>query len=167
MTTPTYYPIQKRWRRLRPLYERQEILELMHAEMEAYAFSKAAGHGLKHKPLPFHENLRPADYESTDWRLYRGKPGPQPAYWRWVCHTACHWLATHNMIVISNLEPQHDWRIITSDKHSTVVDLERKLLFDTNFQAMGIPAEECWELCFDEPSSELLEPDTMMIHHDL
>jgi len=41
-------------------------------------------------------------------------------------------------------EPKRSWRIVTSDKHSTVWDGHRTL-FEFNFQAMGIDAQECWE----------------------
>jgi len=40
-------------------------------------------------------------------------------------------------------EPKRSWRIVTSDKHSTVWDGQRAL-FDFNYQAMGITAQDCW-----------------------
>ena len=41
--------------------------------------------------------------------------------------------------------PDRQWRIITSQKHSTVWDGE-DTIFDFNFQAFGIDANECFEL---------------------
>jgi hypothetical protein len=42
-------------------------------------------------------------------------------------------------------EPHRPWRIITSDEHSTVWDGETTL-FEFNFQAFGIPADECFAI---------------------
>lgn len=164
MTSPTYYPIQKRWRRLRPLFERPSILELMHAEMEAYAISRAEDNGYEHRPRPFQLALRPADYDSCDWRWGQGRRGPQPAFWAWVCHSACHWVASHNLAVISELEPDRPWQISTSDTHSTVVDLERELLFDTNFSALQVAPELCWKDAIEHHTAERLGPGILMLH---
>ncbi|MCP9913066.1 hypothetical protein KBZ07_06555 [Cyanobium sp. BA20m-14] len=35
--SPEYFPIQKRWRQLRPLFEQEITIRLAHLEMEAYA----------------------------------------------------------------------------------------------------------------------------------
>ena len=39
--TFTYYPIQKQWRKLRPVFEQPSIIRLAHQEMEAYALGRA------------------------------------------------------------------------------------------------------------------------------
>ena len=41
MSAPSYFPIQKQWRRLKPLFEQPYVLELMHSEMECYAQARA------------------------------------------------------------------------------------------------------------------------------
>ena len=94
---PRYFDIQKNWRRLKPLFERQDVLTLMHAEMECYVASRAEDYGFEHKPKPFNPDLRPVDYDACDWRFDRTKPGPWPAYWDWACHRACHYVASHNL----------------------------------------------------------------------
>jgi hypothetical protein len=38
---------------------------------------------------PFHPGQFPRDFESCDWWL--GHRGPEPRYWRYVRHAACHW----------------------------------------------------------------------------
>lgn len=163
--SPTYYPIQKHWRRLRPLFEHHTVLELMHEEMEAYAQARAEDHGYEYKPTPWQEGLRPERWDSCDWRWGNGRRGPQPGYWAWCCHSACHWLVSHNLAVISQLEPDRPWQIATSDKHSTVVDLERELLFDTNWQALGIPPEECWKKAVGWHNTQLLPVGHLMLHN--
>ena len=45
--------------------------------------------------------------------------------------------------------PDRPWRIITSDLHSTVWDGE-KTLFDFNYQAMGVPPDDCFANAFED-----------------
>jgi len=162
--TSTYYPIQKRWRKLRPLFEQLDIIELMHHEMECYASSRADDYGYKHRPKPFSLDVRPADYDSCDWRWSSGRRGPQPGYWAWACHSACHWVASANLVVISQLEPDRPWRIATSSSHTTVVDMERRLMFDTNYLALGVSAEECWAAAVEADDSDLFPIGETMKH---
>ena len=165
MVSPSYYPIQRKWRQLRPLFESAPVMELMHSEMECYASARAEDYGYAHKPTPFHSGLRPADYDSCDWRWNSGRRGPQPGYWAWTCPGACHWLASPLLLVISMLEPDRPWQIATSDKHSSVVDLERQLLFETNFQALDITPQECWKKAVDWHNTQLIPLGEMTIHH--
>ena len=44
--------------------------------------------------------------------------------------------------------PERPWWIINSVKHSTVWDSE-ETLFDFNFQAFGIDANECFHMAFE------------------
>jgi hypothetical protein len=56
------------------------------------------------------------------------------------------------------VDPKRPWRITTSDKHSTVWD-GRETLFDFNFQAFGIPADQCFAHATDpEANPEELKP---------
>ena len=164
MTTPSYFPIQKHWRRLKPLFEQQYVLELMHSEMECYAQARAEDHGYEYRSIPFSLDLRPERWDSLDWRWNHGKRGRKPGFHRWCCAGACHWIASHNLMVISDLEPDRPWQIAHSDKHSSVVDLERKLLFDPNFQAFNLKAEEAWKEAVDWHNSEILPLGIHMDH---
>ncbi len=151
----SYYPVQKRWRRLRPIYESPMVLEMMHEQMELLSFSRANDNGYEFKPQPFHPELRPSWYDSCDWR-FRSRPGPRPQYWEWCCHAACHWIVNTNLFVIRQIEPNRPWQIISSQKHSTIVDLKRELIFDFNFLAMGISVAETWKLASKQRDSKLL-----------
>jgi hypothetical protein len=46
-------------------------------------------------------------------------------------------------------QPKKSWRIITSEKHSTVWDGDQTL-FDFNFQAFGIDPNECFDRAFEK-----------------
>jgi hypothetical protein len=59
-------------------------------------------------------------------------------------------------------EPKRKWRIITSDKHSTVWDGEYTL-FDFNFQALGVSPKECFEDAVI--GGWILEPGTYLRVH--
>lgn len=52
-------------------------------------------------------------------------------------------------------EPSQKWQIVSSQKHSTVWN-GKHVLFDFNFQAMGITPEECWDRATDH--GRVLEP---------
>src|SRR5262249_57676052 len=83
----------------------------------------------------FEPGMKPAQFESCDWQFeHRGK---RPAFWAYTKHAACHWLVNFTLRLAQLIEPNRQWRIITSQKHSTVWD-GTSLLFDFNFQALVI-----------------------------
>jgi hypothetical protein len=102
----------------------------------------------------FTHDHTPFEFESCDWCERRGR---RPAYWAYVKHAACFWLVNFNLELVERVLPKRPWRIITSDKHSTVWNGEG-LLFDFNFQAFRIPPAECFELAARQPSSQELAP---------
>jgi hypothetical protein len=84
----------------------------------------------------------PGDF--ADW-WRQGKAGRRPQWWRYVSAGACHWLVNTALRMAALVEPARPWRVITSDEHSTVWD-GRDMLFEFNFQAFGISADECFAL---------------------
>jgi len=62
-----------------------------------------------------------------------------------------------NLWIAKQAYPNQPRRIITSGKHSTVWDGE-DTIFDTNFLAMGVPVEKCWELAAMQDDSIIFEP---------
>lgn len=68
-----------------------------------------------------------------------------PAYWHYVKHAACHYLVNFNLELAQCVLPTEPWRIVTSQQHSTVWN-GADLLFDFNFQALGIPADEAFAM---------------------
>ncbi len=65
--------------------------------------------------------------------------------WKYTKHAACHWLVNFNLKLATLSEPKHTWRILTSPLHSTVWNGE-DILFEFNFKAFGVKADECFEL---------------------
>jgi hypothetical protein len=91
----------------------------------------------------FKPGMYPERFESCDWRL--NHCGRQPRFWRYVKHAACHWLVNPALRLAMLAVPGRNWRIVTSDKHSTVWDGEHTL-FDLQFLALGVGPDECYSL---------------------
>jgi len=158
-----FYDIQANWRRLRHLFYSKYNLYELYSEMEAFAKSRSEEHGYEYKPKEFTLDLRPVFYDSCDWRWMTNKRGRKPAFWDFACHSACHWVNAWAMACIcSEMYTEGRWRIVKSDKHTTIWDGD-KTLFDINFLALGISPEETWELAACQPESEVwtegLSPD--------
>lgn len=66
-------------------------------------------------------------------------------FWAYASHGKCHWLVNFNLELAKLVMPDRPWRIRTSIKHSTVWD-GGELLFEFNFLALGISAQECFDL---------------------
>jgi len=101
----------------------------------------------------------PAHFESCDWSLDHHPPHPR--YWGYVKHAACHWLVNFSLRLATLAEPVRPWRIITSDRHSTVWDGKRTL-FDFNFLALGISPTACFEMANER---ELAPGKALKVHY--
>jgi hypothetical protein len=97
--------------------------------------------------IKFKKGMPPTDFELCDWQDHY--KGPRSEYWQYTKHSACHWLVNFNLCVALRALPYKQWRILTSQKHSTVWD-GKGLLFDFNLQAMGVPAEASFALANEE-----------------
>jgi len=144
-----YIDIQQHWRRVKPFFYSEKAFKIWKPCMEECSQWKAEDHGFPYRPRP--DARYPKDYDGCDWRCRIDEPrrrGPDPAFWDFVCHAACHWLVDLNLYVAWESFPELSWRILTvstgENNHSTVWDgsLIHPLLFDANFLALGIPAQE-------------------------
>ncbi len=149
-----YYPIQKRWKKLGPIFRSEEMTELAHSVMEIYAQHRARTYGFQHKPKEFSSSITPSDYDGCDWRLNTGRHGRQPDFWKYVCHGACHWTGPINIMAAMKAEPKKSWKLITSDRHTTVWDGEHTL-FDPSYLAMRIPVADAWEYAAKQPETSV------------
>jgi hypothetical protein len=135
-----YYDPQKNWRKLKPHIASPDVQIKLYEDMLLY--TKAVNR------RDFTYGDKPSGFEIGDWRETCNRKGRHPAYWDYVCARACHWLVNFNLMLAMRVEPKNPWRIITSEKHSTVWD-GRSLLFDLNFHANGVTALECFQLADD------------------
>jgi hypothetical protein len=127
----SYVDIKKHWSAIDELIQPgTPINELMRADFSKYVDTRWGQHG-----VTFDDYYWPCELESCDWQV--GRVGRPPRYWKLVKHGACHWLVNYQLELARAIMPQYDWRILTSDKHSTVWNQQGKL-WDANFMALNI-----------------------------
>jgi hypothetical protein len=141
-----YFCLKKNWRRVKRHLDNPDLNALLVREMNKYTFGRWLD--------PFKLGDYPADHDSCAWRFEARR---QPAFWRYACHSACHLLVNWALELAQLVEPGREWRIVSSQKHSTVWD-GGETLFDINFQALGIEPDECWELARKQRDSRVLGP---------
>jgi hypothetical protein len=141
-----YYDLQKHWtRHVEPYLADEDLTDILVNDMTLFTEWQWG--------CPFDEDDYPAMHANSDWQWPRkGRP---PRYLRYVAMGCCHWLVNFNLTLAMKAHPSTDWRIITSNKHSTVWDGE-DTLFEMNFLAFGVPAQECFDLAYD--NGEVLAP---------
>ena len=131
-----YFDISRHWKKLKPIYESEEIKEIALYEMNCFLEAKNLSYN-----LPFNEVKEfqyPQYFDSCDWRTRRiGRP---PVFDDWVCHSACHWVVNINAAVVMEAFPNIDWRVVNSSSHSTVWD-GMKTVYDPNYLGLHIPIE--------------------------
>lgn len=147
----SYYDLKKNWRKVRPHLSDPALNDILVENFNKFT----SGRWNK----PFSHGQYPHEFESCDW--WCDHKGRMPAFWKYTKHSACHWLVNFTLKLAQMVMPDREWRIITSQKHSTAWD-GRDTLFDFNFQAMGITADECFRLAY---SGRELRPGQFLTVH--
>ena len=131
-----YYDLQRHWtKRIEPHLTDERLNAILVRDFNKFTFGN-----WKKK---FQPGDLPRDFESCDWCWeHRGRA---PRYWRYVKHSACHWLVNFNLRLAQLVEPNRPWCIVTSEAHSTVWD-GKETLFEFNFLAFGLSADECFSM---------------------
>jgi hypothetical protein len=151
--TVRYYDVTRRWtKRIEPHLQDDMLNKILVRDFNDYTQGRWG--------LVFYPGTYPEDIESCDWRI--GRRGRPPRYWKYVKHGACHWIVNFCLRLASLAEPSKKWRILTSDEHSTVWD-GQKTLFEFNYLALGISAEECFAKANDR---ELLPGEYLVCRFD-
>jgi len=143
-----YYNLSRNWtRKIQPHLDNKQVKEVLVKDFNKFTYGRWNKR--------FTEGRFPFEFESCDWFIEHR--GPWPRYWKYVKHAACHWLVNFALRLAMQAEPSRSWRIITSDKHSTVWD-GKQTLFEFNFQAFGITPQECYDLAYQRelPPGKLL-----------
>jgi hypothetical protein len=149
-----YYDLTKNWRRVRPHVETPAVQAVLIRDFNRFTYGR-----WRKRFLP---GMLPFEFESCDWFISRrGRP---PAWHAYVKHAACHWLVNLWLETAQRTLPDRPWRILTSDRHSTVWDGEQ-LLFDGNFLALGVDPDECFSLANDEELPIGMQRKTHMASH--
>jgi hypothetical protein len=144
--TLRYYDLKKSWPKRRHIGH-PDVQQILVKDFNKFTYGR-----WRQEFLP---GMVPTEFESCDWQY--GHKGRRPAFWNYTKHAACHWLVNFCLRLAQLVEPDREWRIITSQKHSTVWD-GAYLLFDFNFQALGVSPKDC----FDAANEEHLNPGEYM-----
>ena len=141
-----YYDLKKNWRKVKRHLNDPALNDILVEDFNKFTL------GVWNEP--FRHGQHPADFETYHWwpDKYDDPKFRRCAYMKYVTLGATHWLANFALRLAMLVEPAREWRIITSDEHSTVWD-GRDTLFEFNFQALGIRPEKCFfRACDDELS---------------
>lgn len=156
-----YYDIQKNWKKVKPVLTSEHARRIIQFCM----FDFYNQHPNRGGPSQlFNHGYLPMDSDGCDWRLdVRGRP---PEYFKYVCHGKCHWLVDVNLYCANQVCPEENWSIYTSDKHSTVINESKTLLWDMNFKALKIDPDEAFDLATNEEynSYDLMQGEYLMAH---
>jgi hypothetical protein len=133
-----YYDLKKNWRHVKRHLADKELNAVLVADFNKFTFGSWK--------QEFTSGQFPSDFETSDWD--RGHRGRRPAFWKYTKAGACHWLVNFNLRLACLVMPTRPWRIITSEKHSTVWDTD-ETIFEFNYQAFGIDPARCFSLAFD------------------
>jgi hypothetical protein len=130
-----YYDLRRNWKKVERHISNPRVADVLVRDFNRFTYGRCRQR--------FTAGQYPFDFESCDWWIsHRGR---QPRFWKYVKHAACHWTANWALGLAQLVRPDRPWRIITSNKHSTVWD-GKDTLFDFNFLALGVTPEECFSL---------------------
>ena len=148
-----YYDVARHWtKRIAPHLQDETLNKILVADFNDYTQRRWG--------RAFDPGTYPEDIESCDWRM--GRRGRSPRYWRYVKFGACHSIVNFCLRLATLVEPSRGWLDLTGGEHSTVWD-GHNILFDFNYLALGIPAEECFAKANDQ---ELLPGEYMVCYFD-
>lgn len=132
-----YYPFVKKWYKIKPHLSNSDFKKVLATDFNKFTTGRWGQR--------FEIGMLPRQFESCDWDWEI--KGRKPHYWQYVKHAACHWLVNANLLLAQLVEPDKDWQIITSSKHSTVWDGE-ETLFDMNFSALQVDPQEAFDMAY-------------------
>jgi hypothetical protein len=138
-----YYDLKRNWtKKILPYLDDDQLNDILDQDFNKFTWGRWR--------MKFRRDEFPYEFETCYWEF--GHRGPAPRFWMYVKHGACHWIVNFALRLATLVVPSRSWRIITSQTHSTVWD-GQNLLFDFNYLAMGIPADECFESASDQELS--------------
>jgi hypothetical protein len=145
-----YYPIVKNWRKIKKYLNDKNLNDTLDEDFNKFTY------GRWKMKFPSDKIRFPRDIETCDWEW--GIKGRHPEYFNYVKHSACHWLVNFNLELAKLVEPKRQWRILTSDSHSTVWD-GKDTLFDFNFSALQVNPNDAFKIA----NREELEIDQKIV----
>ena len=140
-----YYDFKKNWGKVKPHLCDPLLNYILVHEVNKFTreeFGKPYTHG-----------KYPVDFDSQWWRnTHKGRTIRFHPYMNYVLEGASHRLVNFTLRLAMLVEPDREWRIVTSEEHSTVWD-GRDTLFEFNFQAFGESPRSCFFAAHDDELS--------------
>jgi hypothetical protein len=130
-----HYSVVKNWKKIQDNIYHPDAQSILEHDFNKYTQGRWG--------LRFELGEFPGIYDDCGWQI--GRRGRTPEYFQYVKPGACHWLVNFYLTVAMLTTPSKDWRILTSDEHSTVWD-GQKTVFDPNFLAIGVSAPETYKM---------------------
>jgi hypothetical protein len=91
-----YDDLQRHWtRRIEPHLDDSSLNAILVRDFHKFTFGRWRKR--------FTPGQYPRQFESCNWDW--GHKGPEPRYWRYVKHAACHWLVNFNLRLAQLAEP--------------------------------------------------------------
>lgn len=132
-----YFDLKKNWAKVKPHISNEKVQRVLVRDMNVLFKSRWK--------KEFEKGKVPRDYECCDWEHNLNHKGRTPEYWKYVKFGACHWLVNFNLELAKLVLPDESWVIVSSERHSTVWN-GKDLIFEFNFQAFGISADDCFSI---------------------
>lgn len=130
-----YYDVAKNWHTLSKFLDDPEFIHVIGADLNKYS--------IWYSGVPFKHGQLPSSIE-PEWDL---RASLAPDYWRYAFPGACHWVVNGYLRLISLAEPERPWRIISSQRDSTVWDGD-KTIFDITYYVFEQPAQDAFRFSF-------------------
>ena len=134
-----YYNLTGNWSKIQSHLPNKILKKILVEDFNKYTFGRWV--------REFQPGEFPRDCETCLWDSEH--QGPEPRFWRYVKHGACHWLVNFELCLAQLTLPKRRWRIITSDEHSTIWD-GRDTLFEFNFLALKMSPDDCFRMAYAE-----------------
>jgi len=140
-----YYDLKKNWRKVKPHLSDPLLNYILVHDVDKFTREELG--------KPFTAGKYPADFDCQWWRTrHKGRTIRFHPFMNYVLDDASHWLVNFTLRLAMLVEPDREWRIITSQEHSTVWD-GRDTLFDFNLQAFGASPLSCYFAASDDELS--------------
>src|SRR5215470_4114609 len=90
-----YYDLRKNWRKVRPHLDNPRVVDTLVRDFNKFTYGRWRQR--------FTAGRYPREFESCDWDI--GHRGRHPHFWKYVKHSACHWLVNFALELAQLVEP--------------------------------------------------------------
>jgi hypothetical protein len=143
-----HYDFKRHWtKKVMPHLGDKKLNDVLFRDLNQYTWGRWRKQSLR--------GTLPAQYVNIPWGEWQSRRrGPVPRLMQYVVMGACHWLVNFHLRLAQLVLPDRPWRILKGEHHSTVWD-GKDMVFDLTQAALGIPAQETYDLARKDDHVEL------------